>query len=523
MGVWPTWVARTAEGIFTPLHLGVALAIAGNLLIACSLALQKWVHLELARKKDKPCCYLPLYIALLGLIFGEAGNFAAFGLASPTVVSPLGAVAVIANALIAFLILKEEFRWRNAVGLALTVAGSVVVVLNAPPAVTDLDVESFLALISAAPSVVYFLVVLPVIGVLALAEPSLKEDYLLVDVMLCSLLGSITVLASAAVSKFLGLIKSEPDILISPVFCLTLPVLFSTAVLQLKYLNEAQKYHDSSKVVPVYYITFTVCSISGSGIVYQDFWGFQTDTALGFISGCFMCFFGVYLITKRGAVAVAHEEAAPIAANTTRTVRASSDTMHASRLRGSSDSGRYPLSVGRITHKPPWALREANEDAVAGGEQPPPENGVVDEDDTLGPAVGRQPDSPLIHDDEWLSNGELAPDPGCASLPEGYLGAHESGRQERYRFGQFISHQLDRGISGFIEAEGRGPEWAPRRGGPGHRRQMSLDRPEAMSHFVPGATTASLLRANSFGATRRSSLPLWMREKQKERLAMTLN
>mgnify|MGYP002056089384 FL=1 len=114
MGVWPTWVARTAEGIFTPLHLGVALAITGNLLIACSLALQKWVHLELARKKNKPCCYLPLYIALLGLIFGEAGNFAAFGLASPTVVSPLGAVAVIANALIACLILKEEFRWRIA-------------------------------------------------------------------------------------------------------------------------------------------------------------------------------------------------------------------------------------------------------------------------------------------------------------------------------------------------------------------------------------------------------------------------
>ena len=34
-------------------------------------------------------------VALLGLMLGEVGNFAAFGLASPTVVSPLGAVAEI--------------------------------------------------------------------------------------------------------------------------------------------------------------------------------------------------------------------------------------------------------------------------------------------------------------------------------------------------------------------------------------------------------------------------------------------
>lgn len=48
------------------------------------------------------------WLALLGLMGGEIGNFAAFGLASPTVISPLGAVAVVANALIAFLVLKAR-------------------------------------------------------------------------------------------------------------------------------------------------------------------------------------------------------------------------------------------------------------------------------------------------------------------------------------------------------------------------------------------------------------------------------
>ena len=40
--------------------------------------------------------------------------------------------------------------------------------------------------------------------------------------------------------------------------------------LQLKHLNRAQKHFDSSAVVPVYYLSFTICSISGGGIVYQD-------------------------------------------------------------------------------------------------------------------------------------------------------------------------------------------------------------------------------------------------------------
>ena len=98
--------------------LGVVLAISGNCLIACSLALQKYVHnrhqkaVDAAQAKNGPpakgASSSPLFwVALTGLILGEVGNFAAFGFASPTVVSPLGAVSVIANALLAVLLLGE--------------------------------------------------------------------------------------------------------------------------------------------------------------------------------------------------------------------------------------------------------------------------------------------------------------------------------------------------------------------------------------------------------------------------------
>ena len=83
---------------------GIVLALAANLLIAGSLGLQKWVHLRIEaeghspkaraggsggnRTPDDATSHPLFWCAIVGLILGEAGNFTAFGLASPTVVSP---------------------------------------------------------------------------------------------------------------------------------------------------------------------------------------------------------------------------------------------------------------------------------------------------------------------------------------------------------------------------------------------------------------------------------------------------
>ncbi len=58
--------------------LGVGLACAGNVMIACSLSLQKYVHNKQAAA-GKPASRSPLFwLALAGMIGGEVGNFAAF-------------------------------------------------------------------------------------------------------------------------------------------------------------------------------------------------------------------------------------------------------------------------------------------------------------------------------------------------------------------------------------------------------------------------------------------------------------
>ena len=47
-------------------------------------------------------------------------------------------------------------------------------------------------------------------------------------------------------------------------------VIVVTAVTSTAYLNKAMQYYGNSVVVPVYYVTFTVMSVTGSAIVYNE-------------------------------------------------------------------------------------------------------------------------------------------------------------------------------------------------------------------------------------------------------------
>ena len=283
--------------------IGVILAIVGNLGIAFSLTLQKSVHNKAeAAGVPATCTNSQLGLAIAGMMAGEIFNFVAFGLASPTVISPMGAFSVVANAIFATLILHETMTQRNVMGIVLCVLGSVVVVANAPPTVEGLPIDALVELLEAPASIAYLVVLLVAVGLLYAAEPRYGKTLLLIDLMLCSLLGSITVLCSSTLSKLIGQLLGGNAALLSEPLPYLLPLLMAvTIVLQLKHLNSAMEHFESTQVVPVYYITFTLCSIAGGGIVYQDFWRFTLGNALGFFAGCVLCFWGVLLIAMQGS------------------------------------------------------------------------------------------------------------------------------------------------------------------------------------------------------------------------------
>lgn len=84
----------------------------------------------------------------------------------------------------------------------------------------------------------------------------------------------------------------------TPVTYVLILVLLVTAVMQVRYVNKALQRFDSTQVIPIQFVSFTLCVIIGSAVLYRDFERTSTEQAVKFIGGCLLTFFGVFLITS---------------------------------------------------------------------------------------------------------------------------------------------------------------------------------------------------------------------------------
>jgi len=231
---------------------GICMAVGANLVISGGLNVQKWVHNQneaLPEGERTPYTKQPLWwIGLAGTIAGEIFNFLAFGFAGAAVVTPLGAVCVVANEVIACLFLGEPFRIRDLFGVICTVCGSVLVVLAAPVKERDLTVDDFLKLASGGVFVAYIsVVVLAMVGIWRLL-PKVQHKHPAWGLTLCSLLGTLTVLCATALSNFLRLTASgRPQTGHVTPYVLAL-VMVPSAIGQVRYLNETMERFDNTTV-----------------------------------------------------------------------------------------------------------------------------------------------------------------------------------------------------------------------------------------------------------------------------------
>lgn len=86
--------------------------------------------------------------------------------------------------------------------------------------------------------------------------------------------------------------------LTTPVTYALLLVLVVTAVMQVRYVNKSLQRFDSTQVIPVQFVMFTLSVIIGSAILYRDFEKTTSEKVAKFIGGCLLTFFGVWLITS---------------------------------------------------------------------------------------------------------------------------------------------------------------------------------------------------------------------------------
>jgi len=86
---------------------------------------------------------------------GELGNFASYAFAPASVVSPLGAVSLVANWCFAPLLLGEKFRRKDVLGVSLAIIGAGTVVLSSRESQQGLDQDGLMEAVRRVEFVVY--------------------------------------------------------------------------------------------------------------------------------------------------------------------------------------------------------------------------------------------------------------------------------------------------------------------------------------------------------------------------------
>ncbi|KAI0997274.1 hypothetical protein K3495_g10912 [Podosphaera aphanis] len=325
--------------------IGIITAICGNILISIALNIQRLAHIKIHKvqeenstsrisamssdelrdykgigndctsrklfqktrfsqsldQSDSPeTSYLksPYWWAGIALMtIGEAGNFLAYGFAPASIVSPLGVVALISNCVIAPILLKENFRSRDFWGVVVAVAGAVTVVLSAKQEEQKLGPQEIWAAITTIEFEIYMVTTISLIGTLMWASSKYGRKTIFIDLGLVGLFGGYTALSTKGIASLLSFTFWRT--LTTPITYGLALVMTGTAVMQVRYVNKALQRFDSTQVIPVQFVTFTLSVIIGSGILYRDFEKATLDSGSKFFGGCLLTFMGVWLITSR--------------------------------------------------------------------------------------------------------------------------------------------------------------------------------------------------------------------------------
>lgn len=258
-----------------------------------------YVDGEKEEEQEATKSYLKSPIWWLGIslmVVGEAGNFLAYGFAPASIVSPLGVVALISNCLIAPLLLHEEFRIRDALGVVIAIAGCVTVVLSASGSNPKLSPDDIWDLITQWEFETYLGVTCVLIIILMVASNKFGDRTVLIDLGLVGLFGGYTALSTKGVASLLS--NTIWRVFTFSITYLLVAILVGTAILQIKYVNRALQHFNSTIVIPTQFVLFTISVIVGSAVLYRDFERQSAADAGKFVGGCALTFLGVWFITS---------------------------------------------------------------------------------------------------------------------------------------------------------------------------------------------------------------------------------
>ncbi|KAG0260843.1 hypothetical protein BG011_001596 [Mortierella polycephala] len=242
-------------------------------------------------------------LASTTVIIGEIFNFVAYSFAPALIVTPLGALSVVVCAVLSSMVLKEKLTLVGKIGCGLCIVGAVIIVLHAPAQAAVTDIDQFKHFVIQPGFLVYMsLVIVASLGIVWKVAPKYGKTHLLVYITVCSMIGSLSVVATQGLGAaiVLNITTGTPQFNQWFIY-VTIVFVACSLLVEINYLNKALNLFNAAMVTPVYYVFFTSATLVASVILFQGF-SASPSSIITVVMGFFVICAGVVLLqTSRSA------------------------------------------------------------------------------------------------------------------------------------------------------------------------------------------------------------------------------
>ncbi|KAF2466325.1 DUF803-domain-containing protein [Lindgomyces ingoldianus] len=237
------------------------------------------------------------WAGMVTMVIGEIFNFAAYAFAPAILVTPLGALSVLIGAVLGSYVLQEHLGLLGKIGCAICLIGSVIIVLHAPPDKEVSSVDEILHL-ALEPGFLFYCAFVAIFSVLMIYKVAPKHGRKnpLIYLSICSTTGSVSIMAIKAFGIALKMTIGGNNQFTHPSTYVFVIMIVGCILTQMNYFNKALSQFSTNIVNPLYYVTFTTCTLIASFLLFR---GFNTTSAVNTISllcGFLVIFSGVYLL-----------------------------------------------------------------------------------------------------------------------------------------------------------------------------------------------------------------------------------
>lgn len=290
-------------------YIGLTLALLSSFFIGSSFILKKKGLLKLTslntnkepiglRAAHGGHGYLREWLWWSGFLtmgVGEVCNFVAYMFAPATLVTPLGAISVLISAVMAAYFLDEKLNTIGKIGCFLTAIGSTVMVIHAPKEGQIRSVDELLYKILDIEFISYcVLSLISIFFLIFLFAPRYGNKNILIYILICSILGSYTVMSCKGIALGVKEILNENRYISYFYTFMFILTAVSCIIVQINYLNKSLDIFNTAIVTTVYYVLFTLFVMIASSLLFKEMLNVSFQDFLGCMCGfatiiCALC------------------------------------------------------------------------------------------------------------------------------------------------------------------------------------------------------------------------------------------